>query len=266
MNLNHIVFFKSKSIKFTRKLFIQLSSITIGIRIFSTFHVGTYRTIRGHLITAFIALRPPPPLRRLRADKHSGQSGQHPLLLCDSFYRITWVLIALYIRGHRQLLADTMFLQSRPSVACERSLERHALFGGAVISGCFWYFSGWNLGHIWEACTPLLGCIFRKTLGAVFGNYQKLRKKVVSSQHLAQEAATDLRLEKARFAWREESEANGEMLSKDCFLVVASWRCYEPITIQATEADDFHILDSWCWDSRCWPSPALRQNCFSVQH
>jgi hypothetical protein len=57
MNLNHIVFFKSKFIKFTRKLFIQRSSITIGIRIFSTFHIRTYRTIRGHLITALIALR-----------------------------------------------------------------------------------------------------------------------------------------------------------------------------------------------------------------
>ncbi len=78
MNLNHIV--KSKFIKFTRKLYFQRSCITIGIRIFCAFHIGTYRTIMGHLITALIALNdehepPAPQGRRLRAGGNNLRSN-----------------------------------------------------------------------------------------------------------------------------------------------------------------------------------------------
>ncbi len=82
---NLIVFFKSKFIKFTRKFLFQRSNITVGIRIFCAFHIGTYRTIRGHLIPTLIALHDDNEMRTV-ANNHSGQSGPNPLILVDSFY------------------------------------------------------------------------------------------------------------------------------------------------------------------------------------
>ena len=74
----------------------------------------------------------------------------------------------------------------------------------------------------------------------------------VDTKYSEPEATTTLGLEEARrkwahcLAWRENSEA-ARILGigpEDCFLVVASWRCGEPVAIQATEAmdDDSHIL------------------------
>ncbi len=76
----------------------------------------------------------------------------------------------------------------------------------------------------------------------------------VDTKHSAPEATTTLGSEEARrkwlhcLAWREESEA-AKILRigpKDCFLVVASWRSGDPVTIQATRSeavdDDSRIL------------------------